>query len=224
MAFSRTAFGSVSQRIFSLPAIAEITHSPLTCQRQVGNFALAWVNLSHSRGAGVASDKADKEMAIHSPTTKAKPTEFDRKKRLFTIEQANRSLPYVSRVVVDIVKQHRKVGAIEDKCHIHRPSVSREEHELLCDQYRAELEKLRDLTEELAIVGCSLRDMRRGIVDFPCMYRGRLIELCWLLGQNTLLFWHEVGEGFRSRQAIDEDFTAQATGSDPIVPAFEAIG
>ena len=163
-------------------------------------------------------------MAIYGPATTEKPTEIGRKRRLFTIEHANKTLPFVKRVVADIIKQHRKVGAIEDKCHIHRPSVSREEHEILCDQYRADLEKLRDLTDELAAVGCSLRDMRRGIVDFPSMYRGRLVELCWRLGQDSIQFWHEAGEGFQSRQEIDKEFTAQAASSDPVVPAFEAIG
>ncbi|MFH1417006.1 MAG: DUF2203 domain-containing protein [Planctomycetota bacterium] len=163
-------------------------------------------------------------MAIYGPATKAKPTEIGRKRRFFTIEHANKTLPFVKRVVADIIKQHRKVGAIEEKCHIHRPSVSREEHENLCGQYRVQLEKLRDLTDELAVVGCSLRDMRRGIVDFPSMHRGRLVELCWRLGQDSIQFWHEVGEGFQSRREIDKEFTAQVTASDPAVSTFEAIG
>jgi len=90
-----------------------------------------------------------------------------------------------------------------------RPSVSPQEHERVRGQYKAELEKLRELADELSTVGCRLRDWQRGIVDFRAVYQGREIELCWSLGQERIEYWHEVDEGFPCRRLIDGDLAAE---------------
>ena len=145
-------------------------------------------------------------MELNGLTKKQPRKSPSARRRYFTVEEANRSLPLVQRVVADIVKQHRKVGALEERCHIRRPSVSPAEQERLGRQYNIELEKLRELSDELAMIGCELKDYRRGLIDFPCRHHGREIELCWRLGESKVEHWHEVGAGFPGRQLIDEEF------------------
>jgi hypothetical protein len=157
-------------------------------------------------------------MEVHSRTRPHGPRQADLGRRTFTLDHANRTLPFVTRVVADIVKQHRKVSNLEEKCHIHRPSVSREEHERVREQYKRELEKLRGLADELASVGCRLRDWQRGVIDFHSIYQGREIELCWCLGQERVEYWHETDEGFPCRRLIDEAFVAEmASPQQPAV-------
>lgn len=153
-------------------------------------------------------------MEVNSSTRSRGHGQGIARRRIFTLEHANRTLTFVKRVVADIVKQHRKVGALEERCHMRRPSVSPQEHERVRSQYKAELEKLRELAEELSTVGCRLRDWQRGIVDFRAVFQEREIELCWSLGQEKIEYWHEVDEGFPCRRLIDGDLATELTAAE----------
>ncbi len=133
--------------------------------------------------------------------------------RAFTLEHANATLPFVKRVVADIVSQHRKVSSLEERCHFRRPSVPVETHERTRRAYQSELERLRELVDELAGVGCRIRDWRRGVVDYRSRLEGRTVELCWWLGQDRIEYWHEVDESIPGRLIIDEQFCV--TSDDP---------
>lgn len=128
--------------------------------------------------------------------------------RVFTLKEANRTLPLVSRIVADIVQQHKKVCNLEDIYQRPRPSGSDEGRVALRDKCLAEVELLRELGDELAAIGCQLKDWRRGVVDFFAIRDGRPIEFCWRLGEERVSHWHETDAGFRARQPMDEEFLA----------------
>ncbi len=60
-----------------------------------------------------------------------------------------------------------------------------------------EIQKLEDL-------GCVLKDMTTGLVDFPAVRLGTRVWLCWKLGEDDVTFWHGLHEGFAARKAVDE--------------------
>lgn len=132
----------------------------------------------------------------------------NRTRKTFTVEHANRTLPLVKRIVADMVRQYKKVCALEERCHIRRPTVTNEEQAALRRSYEIELDKLRDLADELRAIGCELKDWRRGLVDFPSTHEGREIELCWRLGEERVEHWHDVGAGFASRQLLETKLAA----------------
>jgi hypothetical protein len=61
---------------------------------------------------------------------------------------------------------------------------------------------LRGLLVELQSAGIVLRDLERGLVDFPALRDGREVYLCWELGEDRVEFWHELEAGFAGRQRI----------------------
>jgi hypothetical protein len=128
---------------------------------------------------------------------------------LFTLQHANRTLPLVRRIAADIVKQHKRVCAFEERCHAPRAGCSDDHLEELRVQYGVALDKLRQLADELAAIGCTLGDSRRGIVDFRTLHQGREVELCWRLGEGAIEYWHELDAGLHGRQTIDAEFIAQ---------------
>jgi hypothetical protein len=65
---------------------------------------------------------------------------------------------------------------------------------------------LRQAIESVQELGCVIKDLDIGLVDFPTVFRGVEVYLCWKLGEPAIAFWHGVDEGFRGRKAIDEDF------------------
>ena len=65
---------------------------------------------------------------------------------------------------------------------------------------------LRNNIQRVQEIGCVVKDLDVGLVDFPTLFRGEDVYLCWKLGERAIGFWHGVDEGFRGRKAIDQDF------------------
>ena len=55
-----------------------------------------------------------------------------------------------------------------------------------------EVRRLLERPEESGIV---LRDIDRGLVDFPAMVDGREVYLCWELGEDEVAYWHDLDVG-----------------------------
>ncbi len=71
---------------------------------------------------------------------------------------------------------------------------------------------LRSVLEEVQELGCVVKDLDIGLVDFPTSFQGREVYLCWKLGEPSIAFWHGVDEGFAGRKAIDQDFREHHQG------------
>jgi hypothetical protein len=65
---------------------------------------------------------------------------------------------------------------------------------------------LRSAIEQVQEIGCVVKDLDTGLVDFPTLFRGVEVYLCWKLGEAAIEYWHGVDEGFRGRKIIDKDF------------------
>ena len=73
---------------------------------------------------------------------------------------------------------------------------------------------LRSAIESIQETGCALKDLDVGLVDFPSLYRGREVLLCWKLGEPSIGFWHGTEEGFAGRKPIDRDFLENHRGGE----------
>lgn len=50
----------------------------------------------------------------------------------------------------------------------------------------------------------TLRDIERGLVDFPALVSGRQIWLCWQFDETRIGWWHGLDTGFDGRQPLAE--------------------
>jgi hypothetical protein len=55
---------------------------------------------------------------------------------------------------------------------------------------------------ELQAVDIVLRDVDRGLIDFPALREGEEVYLCWLLDEEQIGFWHEPDAGFAGREPL----------------------
>jgi hypothetical protein len=69
--------------------------------------------------------------------------------------------------------------------------------------------------EQVQGLGCLVKDLDIGLIDFPTVFNGEEVYLCWKLGESGIQFWHGVHEGFRGRRAIDEQFLREHQGELP---------
>jgi hypothetical protein len=67
-------------------------------------------------------------------------------------------------------------------------------------------ERLKSAINKIQELGCIVKDLDIGLVDFPALYRGEEVFLCWKVGEPGIGFWHGIREGFAGRKPIDEEF------------------
>jgi hypothetical protein len=64
--------------------------------------------------------------------------------------------------------------------------------------------ELRDSMAELQSLEVVVRDLDRGLLDFPSLRDGQEVYLCWQEGEDAIEFWHEPEAGFAGRRPIDD--------------------
>jgi hypothetical protein len=142
-----------------------------------------------------------------SPDTRAEPRSKARpSQRVFTVQSANAALVLVRKVVRDVVERYAelmKLRSEREELALKRGSTERIEE--LRVKIGAAVERLKRLHEELAGVGCELKDWVTGCVDFPAVQRGRQVWLCWRLDEPEVAYWHEWDAEFSARQAVEPD-------------------
>lgn len=140
-----------------------------------------------------------------------------RKRKLFELEEARSTLPLVSRIVSDIVEITATMEAV---CLESREAAKLRDRDRL-GELRSRLVELADahldLFEELASLGVEMKDAEIGLVDFPARLDGRIVYLCWKLGEETIDHWHELTTGFGGREPVEGNFDpATASSSNEV--------
>ena len=131
------------------------------------------------------------------PSLEALGTTADRK--FFDLDEANRSLPYVGRVVEDVVVVYREIVDLRREMEGTEDEADLREVER---EYEEAMDRLGAFVDELHAVGVELKDFERGVVDFPAWYGEREVLLCWQPGEAAITFWHEVDQGYAGRQPV----------------------
>lgn len=131
--------------------------------------------------------------------------------RLFTLTEAQGLLPVLSPLLQEL---QAKMGELERK-HDELESLAggdaqgnghRYRQEARAQEVQDEVDRLtRELQEGVHTVdrlGCELKDIREGLLDFRSEREGRVVYLCWRLGEPDIAHWHELQTGFAGRQPL----------------------
>ena len=151
--------------------------------------------------------------------------------KIFTLEQANAILPLVRAITTDLVQLSREVVERRQRLALLTAGRQTKERDLYSEelgQIQEELEKdharLQEFVEELQALGVEPKNGPEGLVDFPSLIDGRLVFLCWKLGEPEVLHWHDIDAGFAGRQSLAAGSVpgGGSTGGRPLRVDFEA--
>ena len=130
--------------------------------------------------------------------------------RLFTLEEANALLPRVRELILNIQAnkqaadearlEHEKLDEI--KAHGNGYEMKREQ---LLSRIADKVRAIRKDLEALHKIGCQVKDLDMGLVDFPSRREGQIVNLCWLLGEDEIGYWHSLDTGFANRKPLVSD-------------------
>ena len=124
--------------------------------------------------------------------------------RLFTVEEANALLPSVKEILQKIQRSRKRLAPFRSEA---QQAAQQAEHggggmkngvryaNLVTDFSLA--------MSEMEALGVQMKDFERGLVDFPSLRDGRVVLLCWQLGEGDKLeWWHDMESGFAGRTPL----------------------
>ena len=132
--------------------------------------------------------------------------------RTFTLDEAQSLLPVLEsllRTAIDAKKVMEEVDGqmqalsqrifLNGGTHVDVVATARRKAQ------RAKAEQnAKDALSEIGSIGVQVKDLDIGLLDFPCEVDGRIVLLCWKMGEASITHWHGAEEGFAGRKLIDE--------------------
>lgn len=129
--------------------------------------------------------------------------------KIFTLAEANRTLPLVQRVVADIMAAYPDwkdlVAQYELVAAQARPDWGESAEQIaLKSRIDAVATRINGFLQELEQIGCEFKGFDEGLVDFHGKLEEREILWCWKVGEERIGHWHDLDAGFAGRQPIPE--------------------
>jgi hypothetical protein len=126
-----------------------------------------------------------------------------RHERHYTLEEANATLERVVELLEGLRSARERLGDREAREALSESAPANgggEPGRTVSEGFLA----LRDALTELREREIVLRDLDRGLVDFPAMRDGDEVYLCWQEGEEEIGYWHDPEAGFEGRQPLDD--------------------
>lgn len=124
--------------------------------------------------------------------------------KIFSLEEANALLPTVQGIAKKVQRTHSRVSSQQSEAKLAADAAEQGGGGIKGGvEYAALLVRLTSLVGELESLGVQLKDFARGLVDFPTLRDGRVVLLCWQLGEGDRIeWWHDVEAGFAGRTPL----------------------
>ena len=124
--------------------------------------------------------------------------------RHYSLEEATALLPRVAELLTTMRSARDRLGDAEARAALDAVGQSNgggEPGKVVSEGFIELRESMLELREREIV----LRDLDRGLVDFPAMRAGQEIYLCWEEGEREIGFWHEPDAGFGGRRPLADD-------------------
>jgi hypothetical protein len=128
--------------------------------------------------------------------------------RFFAVEEANLELARLRQWLPRLQARRRRLDVVQQKL-AELTVKAAADGNLLEEEVHSTQREAKRLTQEvdkliarIHDLGCELKDIEQGLVDFPSLREGREVYLCWQLGEERVAFWHELDAGFAGRQPL----------------------
>ena len=123
--------------------------------------------------------------------------------RHYTVEQANAALPWVRERLEQLRSAREGLGDEEARAALAEAGPENgggTAGRVVSGAFLS----MRSALVELREMEIVLRDLDRGLVDFPAMREDREVYLCWEEGEDSVGFWHEPESGYGGRRPLDD--------------------
>ncbi len=136
---------------------------------------------------------------------------MDKSMKLFTVKDANALLPRLRVLLGELSAIRQRWNAIYTGETIEsilegRTTESPNSWLESAIEHQDELEELKESFYnhilEIHSMGCQIKDITEGLIDFPSLRDDKVVLLCWKLGESSVRYWHDFESGFAGRKPI----------------------
>ncbi len=121
--------------------------------------------------------------------------------RHYTREEARTLLPEVTSWLTEIQKLRRELAQVEQRLESIM-SAGSDAGGPSVNQHARATARLHELLQEFNRREIFIKDLDRGLIDFPAIIGGREVFLCWELDEEDIEFWHDIDSGFAGRERL----------------------
>lgn len=123
--------------------------------------------------------------------------------KIFTVQEANELLPIIIPKLRALKNRYAVINSMRDSAKAAAVASEFGGGMEGGSNYVQNLYEIGKITTELNDLGIQLKDYTRGLIDFPSVREGRIVLLCWQLGENEQIeWWHEQDGGFAGRKPL----------------------
>lgn len=123
--------------------------------------------------------------------------------KIFTVQEANELLPIIVPKLRALKNRYAVINSMRDSAKAAAVASEFGGGMKGGSNYVQNLYEIGRITTELNDLGIQLKDYSRGLIDFPSIREGRIVLLCWQLGENEQIeWWHEQDGGFAGRKPL----------------------
>jgi hypothetical protein len=129
--------------------------------------------------------------------------------RYFTAAEANEALLTVRPLAEKLVAHRRKLReAQERRAELMRRIASNggaldaRQVATLDAQVKREGQALARTVARIQELGVLVKDLDRGLIDFPALRGDEEVLLCWQVGEDEVNYWHGLEDGFAGRRPL----------------------
>lgn len=122
--------------------------------------------------------------------------------KTFTLEEANAYVPQLEELLAEMQSVREEISAISGAL---ESVIERAPHNggsRTAGEYLLLLQRFNVAHGMLNEIGCELKDLGLGLVDFPSYREGTLVYLCWKRGEPRIEYWHDLDSGFAGRKPL----------------------
>ena len=121
----------------------------------------------------------------------------------FTLDEANSLIPWLVETFRKLELLRQEYTAIQERlADLERASGNLADGDKLKVSAEHLARQIEEGVEEILDQGILIRDVSRGLVDFPSHRNGREVYLCWIGGEERIDYWHETDRGFSHREPL----------------------
>ena len=124
--------------------------------------------------------------------------------RIFTLAEAQSLLPRLRTLLQEIGQEWNHVRELNPSVQKARDNASFDGYSRSGAEYIEAVSHLMFLINQIKEMGVLLKDADKGLCDFPYLRQGRVVYLCWQLGEDRIEYWHDIEPVFAGREPLDE--------------------
>ena len=124
--------------------------------------------------------------------------------RIFTVAEAQSLLPRLRTLLEELSQEWKRISALNPEIQKARDNAPLNGYSKFGVEYVESVSHLMSLIHEIKDMGVLLKDADKGLCDFPYIKGGRMVCLCWQLGEDRIGYWHDVETGFAGREPLEE--------------------